>query len=83
MNLSIEKKVVTGFSVAVLVLLLVAGVVAWNARRFGETFRAVDRAHQVLRHLEDVMLGTLSVQTSARGFALTGAEEFLPRLENG
>jgi PAS domain S-box-containing protein len=83
LNLSIEKKVVTGFSVAVLVLLLVAGVVAWNARRFGETFRAVDRAHQVLRHLEDVMLGTLSVQTSARGFALTGAEEFLLRLENG
>lgn len=41
LKFSIEKKIVAGFSVAVLVLLLVAVAAAWNARRFDAQLRSL------------------------------------------
>jgi len=77
LNFSIEKKIAAGFAVAILVLLLIAAAAAWNAMRFDETFRQVDHTHRVLEQLEEVSTGVLSMQTSTRGFVLTGSDEIL------
>ena len=77
MNVSIEKKIAAGFVVAVSVLLFIAGAATWNAMRFDETFRSVDHAHQVLGHLEQTLIGLLTMQTSTRGFLLTGEDSTL------
>jgi PAS domain S-box-containing protein len=82
-NVSIEKKIAAGFGVAVLVLLFVAGAAAWNANRFDDTFRGVDHTHEVLGHLEQTLIGVLSMQTSTRGFVLTGDENMLNPFRGG
>jgi PAS domain S-box-containing protein len=76
-NVSIQKKVAAGFGVAVLVLLFVAGAAAWNANRFDDTFQRVDRTYEVVGHLRQTLIGVLSMQTSTRGFVLTGDEKML------
>lgn len=83
MNVSIEKKIIAGFSVAVALLLFVAGAAAWNARRFDDTFRQVDHTHDVLSMLEQTLIGVLSMQTSTRGFVLTGNESMLNPYRGG
>lgn len=81
-NRSLEKKVTAGFGVAALVLLLVAGAAAWNATRFDETFERVDHTHAVLSDLEQLLIGVIGLQSSVRGFILTGDEDLLASIRS-
>lgn len=81
LNSSLEKKIAAGFAVALVVLLLVFAVAGWNAHRFDQTLREVDETHRVLNELEQVLVGILSMQTTSRGFVLTGSEEMLRPFE--
>ncbi len=83
MTVPIEKKIAAGFGVGVLVLLLVGGAAVWNAHRFEDTFRSVDHAHTVLSHLEQTLIGVLSMQASSRGFLITGQEAVLAQYRTG
>lgn len=83
MNVSIQKKILAGFGVAVTVLLFVAGAAAWNANRFDDTFERVDRTREVVGHLQQTLIGTLSMETSTRGFVLTGNENMLGPFRDG
>lgn len=77
LQLSLERKITFGFSAAILVLLLVS-VSAWrNARQLRESHQLVDHTHAVLNHLEQALIDVLTMQTSVRGFVLTGSEEIL------
>jgi PAS domain S-box-containing protein len=82
-SVSIEKKIAAGFSVAVVVLLLIASAGVWNASRFDDTYRRVDHTYTVLGHLEQTLIGVLSMQTSTRGFVLTGDESVLIPFRGG
>lgn len=67
-------------------LLVVAGVCVtgwWSARRVAETWRWVDHTHRVLYEVQAVLTQAVSVQTGARGFALTGEERFLDPYQAG
>jgi PAS domain S-box-containing protein len=77
LNPSIEKKIVAGFGVAILVLVLLAAAIVWNAARFGGMFRRVDHAHAVLERLELVVECVLKMQSSTRGFVITGSADAL------
>lgn len=83
MNVPIEKKIAAGFAVAVSILFFIAGAATWNAMRFDETFRQVDRTHEILGLLEQTLIGLLSMQTGTRGFILTGDERLLQPFAGG
>jgi PAS domain S-box-containing protein len=82
-NVSIQTKIAAGFGVAVLVLLFVAGSAAWNANRFDATFQQVDHTHDVVSHLQQTLIGVLTMQSSTRGFVLTGDETMLGPFRTG
>jgi PAS domain S-box-containing protein len=73
----IQKKIQTGFAVA-LAFLLVTGVSAWwSQRRNVETFHAVERTYAVLDELEATLVGMLSTEVATRSFAMSGDGKFL------
>jgi PAS domain S-box-containing protein len=82
-NISLERKIALGTAGAVLVL-LAGSVTGWlNADRFRSAFRSVDHTHQVLGLLNGVVADELTVQTSTRGFLLTGSERMLAGYNSG
>ncbi|MEO7799314.1 MAG: PAS domain S-box protein [Opitutaceae bacterium] len=64
-------------------LLLVGAAAWWNAQRLKDSHLLVDHAHQVLNHLEQVLADELGMQTSMRGFVITGSDEMLIAYERG
>lgn len=66
-----------------LVILAVCATGWWSARRVAETWRWVDHTHRVLYELEAVLAQAVSVQSGARGYALTGDERYLAPYHNG
>lgn len=83
MQLSLERKIFLGFTGAV-GLLLFSGGAAWlSATRTTETFRQVDHTHRVLYQLEAVLTDLLNMQSSTRGFLITGEERFLEAYLHG
>ena len=83
MKVSFERKVTLGFAIAALALLLIGGAAWWSATRYKSTFLRVNHTHEVLNELEGVLVDVLSMQTSTRGFVLTGSEEVLQPFETG
>lgn len=77
MHLTLERKIAAGFAVA-LGLLSVVGVATWSSlTRFERAFGMVEHTHLVLNRLEQIQVQALEMQTSSRGFALSGEPAFL------
>ncbi|MBL9215950.1 MAG: CHASE3 domain-containing protein [Opitutaceae bacterium] len=74
---SFEKKIASGFVLAVVFLLAIGGTAWWGAVRMVNTFRWVDHTHEVLYQLESTLVDMLNMQTATRGYLLTGDEKFL------
>lgn len=69
-----------------LALVVIAGSAAaswWSAQRLTETFRWVDHTHEVLYELEVTLTHAISIQSGARGFALTGDSQYLTPYDSG
>jgi PAS domain S-box-containing protein len=79
--LTLERKIVAGFSAGALVLLLVGAAAWWNARSLKTSHLLVDHTHEVLNRLEQVLANELSMQTSTRGFVITGVDAVLEPYE--
>jgi PAS domain S-box-containing protein len=82
-KLAPERKITAGFAAATVLLLLAGATAWWNARRLNESRVWVDHTHQVLSRLEQVLTTELSMQTSTRGFVITGDVEILGPFEKG
>jgi PAS domain S-box-containing protein len=78
---SLEKRLAVGLSAAVAVLLLIAAAAGWNAVRFDRTFTWVDHTHQVLTELEQVQVGVMAMQASARAFVFSGQSDLVTAIE--
>src|SRR5450432_1313625 len=73
----LNRKVRIAFGSAIAVLLLV-GVLSFRAMvASGDSDGRVRHTHEVLEHLQELLVAMGSIQSSALGFALTGKESYL------
>ncbi|MBS0631573.1 MAG: CHASE3 domain-containing protein [Verrucomicrobia bacterium] len=81
--LSSIKQILRLLAVALVILVGLGSSGWWSAKRVMETFGWVDHTHQVLYELESTLMHAVSIQSGARGFALTGQDRFLAPYESG
>jgi len=73
----LDRKIKLAFGSAILTLLVV-GVISHHAMAVSsESDRWVRHTHEVLEHLEDLLGSMQGLESSARGFVLTGKESYL------
>lgn len=75
--MTLNQKILTGFTVCTIVLAGVAFFSFKNSDKFIETNRWVNHTHQVLYEFEQIWAVAIDVQGSTRGFVITGNEAFL------
>lgn len=77
MKITLDKKILLGFAVCSVVLLVVAVISFRNSAQFMETNKRVNHTHEVLYELEQILVNTVNAETGARGFVITGKERYL------
>src|ERR1700733_1395033 len=77
---SLTWKVQLGFGAALLIVLFVGAVSYRAIMASGESDRWVQHSHKVLETLQDLLLSVKSIESSARGFVLSGKESYLKSL---
>ena len=75
-NLPLRSKIAAGLVTALLVL-VVSAMSYWTLRRAAKSFEEVNHTSSVLLEQQKLLSGLVDVETSARGFALTGDSSFL------
>ena len=83
MKVSLERKIAFGFGAAALVLALVAIAAVWNVQWMQSTFFWVDHTRSALHRLEQSATEIMRLQTSTRGYLLTGEEPMLRVFREG
>jgi methyl-accepting chemotaxis protein len=76
-NLTVSKRLIAGFGLAALTLLLIAGVSYRNANLLIDTERWVGHTHQVRTEFADLLSEVKDAETGQRGYLLTGEESYL------
>jgi CheY-like chemotaxis protein/CHASE3 domain sensor protein len=77
MKLTLDRKILLGFSICSLVLLLVAVISFNNSEKLITTNRWVNHTHEVLYEFEQVLMYSVDAENSMRGFVISGNEDFL------
>ena len=77
MKISLDKKILGGFLFCCSVLLVVAIVSFRNGEQLVVTNQWVNHTHEALYQLEQIMLGSTEAETGARGFVITGQDDYL------
>jgi diguanylate cyclase (GGDEF)-like protein/PAS domain S-box-containing protein len=77
----LNRKVQLAFGLAVLTLLMAGGMSYRAVAVSGESDRWVRHTHEILETLEDLLSTMRSIESSNRGFALTGNEAYLGSYE--
>jgi len=79
----LHRKVQLAFGSAIFTLLVVGAVSYRGMVVSGESERWVRHTHEVLENLQDLLLATENIESSYRGFALTGEESYLESYHAG
>lgn len=82
MNVSFEKKIIVGFSIALIILGLLGYFSYTNNKSFANRSHQISKTIKILYHLEQILNLSLDIETGQRGFALTGNEIFLAPYKN-
>lgn len=77
MKFYFEKRVITGFVIALSILIGLGIYSYFNNRRLVEISSLVAHTNEVLYHTERVLATVIDLETSQRGYAVTGDELFL------
>lgn len=80
MKLYFEKRVVLGFIVALAIIVWLGVLSFLNHQKFAETSEWVSHTHEVLFHSEQVLTAAMDIETSQRGYVITGDSLFLKPL---
>lgn len=77
MNRSVEQRMIVGFGLSV-ILVVIIGIVAYqNAQAFVAAFNQVTQTLEVLRELEDTFSDLVDSEAGQRGFIITADESYL------
>src|SRR5580700_7427863 len=79
----LDRKIQLAFGSAILTLLVV-GVISYHAMAVSsESDRWVRHTHEVLENLQDLLSSVQGLESSARGFVLTGQETYIASFRAG
>jgi PAS domain S-box-containing protein len=77
MKLSADKILLAAIPFVILVIVFILVVSLRQSRRLKDTAQAASHTEQVLLHTQRIVKGAVENETGARGFVITGKEEFL------
>ncbi len=77
MKITLDKKILGGFIICSLTVLVVAIFSVRNGEEVLEARRLVNHTHEVLYELDHVLQNTVNAETGARGFVITADENYL------
>lgn len=82
-NLSLGKKLYSGFAAVLLILVMLSTTTYRNLSRLHETIDWNGHTYEVLMGLEGILQDMINMETGQRGFALTGDEKSLEPFNTG
>jgi len=82
MKITLEKKILTGFIICTLVLLVVAGISFKNSEKFIDSDQWVNHTHEVINEWEQVLINSVDAETGERGYVIMGDENYLEPFNN-
>ncbi len=74
---SIERKISSGFTVALLLLAGIGGLACWSTKELISTAAWVEHTHEVLKNLEALQSQLSSAESQQRGFLITENQQYL------
>ena len=77
MKLSLEKKILAGFVICSLILVLVAFISLRNSENLISSNQWVNHTHEVLNELDQVLVSAVDAETGERGYIISGDETYL------
>ena len=72
-----QRKLATGYTVAIAVLIIDLLITFWNLHSISRTWDALALSHEVVVGLDDVLSNLRDAETGQRGYLLTGDERYL------
>ena len=79
---SLEKRTIIFFYFAIFAIIAILVLFYFNAQKVESTSNLVDHTQEVLRKSNDVQLDIVSLESSSRGFVLTGNRNYLTPFDN-
>jgi len=83
MNSQISRSQSTGFALILLLLLIIAGVSAWNTWLLHENNRWVAHTHEVISSIDSFLLTLREAESGQRGYLITGNAAYLEPYRTG
>jgi diguanylate cyclase (GGDEF)-like protein/PAS domain S-box-containing protein len=83
MKLSIEKKVTSGFSAALILLGICGGLSYWSASQLDGMILEVAQANKLVQELQLLLSELKDTETGQRGYLLTGEQAYLAPYDAG
>ena len=82
-NLSIGKKMFLGFGIIILIMLIVIGNSYVNFVRESEAVKWNVHTYEVIQESDELLNSLINMETGARGYVITGNENFLNPFDEG
>ena len=82
-NLKIGTKILLGYSIALVLMLVIAFIVYVRATGLSESSKWVAHTNQVMRDAENIVLQLVNMETGLRGYLVAGEENFLAPYNSG
>ncbi len=73
MSSTLEKKILLGFALALIVLLAIAGTMAWCTRQFADARSLVPHTEDVLRNLHGMLSSVVDAEAAVQSEVITGS----------
>ncbi|MCX6899636.1 MAG: CHASE3 domain-containing protein [Verrucomicrobia bacterium] len=77
LEISLSRKIATGFALALLILMVIGAVSYRSTVQFAESANVVAHSHQVITKLEATIGDLANAESEARGYVITGDEIYL------